>query len=95
MEITGARAVVTGGATGIGRGIALALADEGAAAIVIADVNREKAESTAGEVAARGAEAEVQICDIRDRDALEALADFACAPSISPMRISPGRSRSI
>jgi NAD(P)-dependent dehydrogenase (short-subunit alcohol dehydrogenase family) len=76
MEITGARAVVTGGATGIGRGIALALADEGAAAIVIADVNREKAERTAGEVSARGAEAEVRICDIRDRDAIEALADF-------------------
>ncbi len=77
MEITGARAVVTGAAAGIGRGIALALADAGAAAIIIADVNREKAESVAGEVAARGAEADVRICDIRERDAIEALADFS------------------
>lgn len=77
MEIAGARAVVTGSATGIGRGIALALADAGAAAILLADVNVEKAESVAGEVAARGAEAAVRHCDIRQRSALEALADFA------------------
>jgi NAD(P)-dependent dehydrogenase (short-subunit alcohol dehydrogenase family) len=77
VEISGARAVVTGSATGIGRGIALALADAGAAAIVVADVNREKAEAVAGEIAGRGAQAEVRICDVRDRLQLEALADFA------------------
>lgn len=77
MEIAGARAVVTGSATGIGRGIALALADAGAASIVLADLNIEKAEAVAREIAARGAKAMVRPCDIRERLALEALADFA------------------
>ena len=46
-------ALITGGARGIGRAIALAFAREGAD-IVIADVNQEEAEKTAGDIEALG-----------------------------------------
>jgi len=46
-------ALITGGAGGIGRAIALAFAREGAD-IVIADVNQEEAEKTAGDIEALG-----------------------------------------
>jgi len=42
MKLEGRKAIVTGGAAGIGRSIALAFADEGAD-VVIADVQPEKA----------------------------------------------------
>ncbi|MBN8221293.1 MAG: SDR family NAD(P)-dependent oxidoreductase [Spirochaetes bacterium] len=41
MEIRGAKAIVTGGASGIGRSLALALAREGAS-VTITDINEEK-----------------------------------------------------
>lgn len=50
MNFKGQVAVVTGGATGIGRAIALKLADKGAA-VMIADINEEAAIITADEVA--------------------------------------------
>ena len=40
MKIEGTRAAVTGAATGIGRGIALALAEKGAAFVAIAEIGR-------------------------------------------------------
>jgi 3-oxoacyl-[acyl-carrier protein] reductase len=46
-------ALITGGARGIGRAIALAFAREGAD-IAIADVNQEEAEKTAGDIEALG-----------------------------------------
>ena len=49
MNLKGKVAVVTGGATGIGRAIALKLADRGAA-IMIADINDEAASVTVAEV---------------------------------------------
>jgi NAD(P)-dependent dehydrogenase (short-subunit alcohol dehydrogenase family) len=52
MELEGRHAVVTGGASGIGRALALRLADEGARAVIVADMNldgaREVAESIGG-----------------------------------------------
>jgi 3-oxoacyl-[acyl-carrier protein] reductase len=56
MKLEGKVALVTGGAQGIGRAIALALAREGAK-IVVSDINLEKAEETCGELAAMGREA--------------------------------------
>ena len=53
MEIKGKVALVTGGAQGIGRAIALLLAEKGGDA-VISDINLEKAEETAREVEALG-----------------------------------------
>jgi len=56
MKLEGKVALVTGGAQGIGRAIALVLAREGAK-IVVSDINLEKAEETCGELAAMGREA--------------------------------------
>jgi NAD(P)-dependent dehydrogenase (short-subunit alcohol dehydrogenase family) len=67
MDLQNATAIITGGARGIGRGIALALAREGAD-VVLADVPavRSDAEETQRLVEAEGAQAIVVDCDVRD-----------------------------
>ncbi len=50
MDIRGRVAVVTGGASGIGAGLARRLAAEGARGVVVADVNRAGAEAVAREI---------------------------------------------
>jgi NAD(P)-dependent dehydrogenase (short-subunit alcohol dehydrogenase family) len=77
MEITGTGVVVTGAASGIGRGIALALAEAGARSIVVADVQQERMDTVAEEVRSRGAEAATFLCDVRKAESVEALAEFA------------------
>ena len=54
MRLAGKVAIVTGGAQGIGRGIALCMAKEGAD-IAIADLKLEEAAQVADEVKAAGA----------------------------------------
>jgi 3-oxoacyl-[acyl-carrier protein] reductase len=66
-------AVVTGGATGIGRGIAQVLAAEGAR-VAIADVDAGRAEAAAAELTRGGAEAFAIPADVTDRAAVEAMA---------------------
>ena len=53
MKLEGKNALITGGAQGIGKSIALAMAKEGAG-IGVADVNLETAQQTAEEVSALG-----------------------------------------
>lgn len=52
-KLNGKVAVITGAASGIGRGTALCLAKEGAA-VVAADLNSQGGEQTIGEIAAGG-----------------------------------------
>jgi len=61
--LSGRSAVVTGGAAGVGRGIALALAGEGAA-VLLAGRTRATLESTAEEIEVRGGRAAVCVCDV-------------------------------
>ena len=68
--------VVTGGGSGIGRGIARALAQEGAA-VVVADIDLEAAEAVASELVEGRTSAVATQCDVTDRAAVEALADLA------------------
>lgn len=74
MPLTDQVALVTGSGRGIGRAIALALAEEGAH-LVINDVDAASAEETAGEVRARGREALVQTADIVDEAQVEAMVE--------------------
>ncbi|MEE8046669.1 MAG: SDR family NAD(P)-dependent oxidoreductase, partial [Dehalococcoidia bacterium] len=53
MEFEGKTVIVTGGARGIGRGIALELAQRGSN-VVIADLDEESARSVVAEIKAAG-----------------------------------------
>ena len=63
MDLAGKVAIVTGGARGIGRGICLVLADNGAD-IVVADMNSEGAEAVSAEVASKGRQTMVSTVDM-------------------------------
>lgn len=78
MELTGRVAVVTGGASGIGRALAEALAREGAR-VVVADVDERGMAETVRAIADRGGEALAVVTDVSDRDRVHALADSAWA----------------
>jgi NAD(P)-dependent dehydrogenase (short-subunit alcohol dehydrogenase family) len=70
--LEGMVALVTGGGTGIGRGIALTLAAHGAD-LVLASRTREKLEPTAQEIRALGRQCLVHPVDVRDRAGVESL----------------------
>ena len=73
-ELDGRVALVTGGGSGIGRGIALTLASEGIR-LVIADIEPDAAEAVAAEIAASGGMASAERLDVTDPAAVEALAE--------------------
>jgi len=65
MRLKDKVALITGGARGIGRSIALLFAQEGAN-IVVADVNIEEAQKTAGEIQSLGGQAMAIGMDVTD-----------------------------
>ena len=71
-RLEGKRAVVTGAGSGIGRAIAMRLADEGAR-VVLADVDERAAEAVAKEVGDAGGEALAQKTDVTKAADVEAL----------------------
>ncbi|GBQ87916.1 acetoin reductase [Asaia krungthepensis] len=76
MRLDGKIVLVTGAAQGIGRGIALRLANEGAN-IALVDLKTEKLESVRGEIEALGRKASVFAADVSQRDAVYAAIDHA------------------
>lgn len=79
MKVLGGRvAVVTGAGGGIGRATCLALAARGVD-IAAVDVRSEPAEMTAGLVRGNGRRATVHVADVRDPEAMQALADDVVA----------------
>jgi glucose 1-dehydrogenase len=75
--LAGKVAVVTGGATGIGAGICLSLAEAGANVIVSPHSNVAGAERCAERIRQVGREALVVACDVRDEGQVTALFDAA------------------
>lgn len=75
LGLVGARVLVTGGASNIGRGIVHAFAEEGCR-IVISDIDGEQADKVAAEALALGAESAL-VCagDLTDPDAADAAVD--------------------
>jgi len=76
FSLAGRVAIVTGGASGIGRASCLALAAAGAA-VVVADVNLDGARKVAGEVEARGGRAHAQHVDLSDEASIAAMVEAA------------------
>ena len=72
MKLEGKVALITGGAQGIGRAIALLLAREGAK-VVISDINLEKARETCREIEALGREALAVGGNVADASEAEAM----------------------
>ena len=79
MDINGASAIVTGGASGIGAAVARQLAAQGAV-VVVADVQPEKGEALAAEIG--GTFARV---DVTDTDQIMAAVDLA--GTLGPLRV--------
>jgi NAD(P)-dependent dehydrogenase (short-subunit alcohol dehydrogenase family) len=77
-ELAGRVAVVTGGASGIGRGLAEAFAARGMK-IVLADIESEPLEATARALRGAGAEVQGVRCDVSDYSSVEALRDESLA----------------
>lgn len=75
-RLEGKRALVTGAGSGIGRAIAIRLAEEGAAVAVL-DVSGETAEATAQAIAAAGGRAIAIGADVRSEEAVAAAFDTA------------------
>lgn len=78
FRLTGRVAIVTGGASGIGRATCLALAAAGAA-VVVADLNLDGAKKVAGEVEARGGRAHARQVDLADEASIAAMIEDAIA----------------
>ena len=73
METNGRVAVITGGASGIGRGMARAFADAGMK-LMLADLDEAMLAATVEELAQRGVEVASHRCDVSKLEDVEALA---------------------
>jgi NAD(P)-dependent dehydrogenase (short-subunit alcohol dehydrogenase family) len=73
---SGARAVVTGGGSGLGKAICEELAKRGAK-VLVTDMRLETAEATAEGIKKRGGEAHAMMVDVRKPDQVEAMSKRA------------------
>jgi NAD(P)-dependent dehydrogenase (short-subunit alcohol dehydrogenase family) len=71
MRLSGKKAIITGGAQGIGRATAIAFAQEGAD-LALLDINGPGAEKIAAEAAALGVKTTVITCDVTRESEVEA-----------------------
>lgn len=78
MELNGAVAVVTGGASGIGEAVARAMAQRGVK-VVIGDMDLKNLERVAGEIAAAGGSVAFAKCNVTSDEEVADLMDLAIA----------------
>jgi len=71
MQVAGNVVVVTGGASGIGRALCQRFAQEGAKAVIVADVNEEGAKAVAAEIQGMAV-----ACDVSNEDDIIRLVGF-------------------
>ncbi len=74
QELEGKAAVVIGGGSGVGRGIALGLAAEGMR-VMVADIERDSAETVTKEIVERGGEATASSVDATCADSLASVVE--------------------
>ena len=79
QELSGRVAIVTGAGRNIGRAIALALADGGAAVVVNARSNVQEAKAVAGEIERVGGKAFAVTADVADADAVASMVKDAAS----------------
>lgn len=84
-EISGKSAVVTGGGSGIGMGLAKELARQGAR-VGVADIKLDNARKVAAEIAAAGGNAVALECDVCERGSIAAMRDAAVA-ALGPVQL--------
>jgi len=72
MRLQDKVAIVTGGGSGIGRGICLRLAEEGAS-VVVADLDADAADRVAGEISAQNGLAMGVQVDVRKQDSVQTM----------------------
>lgn len=75
LPLRGARVLITGAGSGIGRLMALGAARRGAAEVVLWDLSAERAEAVRTEIEAAGGAATVGVIDVADRAAVAAAAE--------------------
>ncbi|TXD76342.1 SDR family oxidoreductase [Algoriphagus ratkowskyi] len=74
FNLSGKRAIVTGGGSGIGRAISIALATNGAE-VSIFDLNMDNAEAVALEITNAGGDAKAVKCDVSDEKSVKQAMD--------------------
>ncbi len=67
-------AVVTGASAGIGKAIAMVMAEQGAT-VILSDIDRKKGEAMTSLIAEKGGKAEFVMCDVADREQVGQLFD--------------------
>ena len=72
FDVSGKRGYVTGGGSGLGRAIALGMAEAGAA-VVVSDINQEAAQKVGEEIRAQHGEARSLAIDVSQKDQVERL----------------------
>ncbi len=84
-DISGKAAVVTGGGSGIGMGLARELARQGAS-VAVADIMLEKAQKVAAAIQAAGGKAVAIQCDVCERDSIRRMKEEAEA-ALGPIQL--------
>jgi len=84
-DVADRSAIVTGGGSGIGRAVALLLAENGAK-VVVADLKKESADAVVAEIEAAGGTAVAHVGDVADPE--DAVAAVAAAEALAPLKIA-------